>query len=194
MRVVRWIGCVTACLLAGASLAAQAKNDPETPGGSSSSGAELRHGMWGGVGLGYGSWSCNGCNSMSGLSGNFRLGGTVNPNLLLGVGTFGFYHSESASGTTLTVTIGGLVGLIDIYPSRTDGLFFQAGVGYGQSKADATGFGSASFNGFMDVLGIGYDIKVGHTFYLTPNLNYFQVHTDGETDNVLQVGLAASWH
>ena len=153
-----------------------------------------RHGMWGGLGLGYGSWNCNGCGNMSGLSGNLRLGGTLNPNLLLGAGTFGFYHSESSSGTTVAFTIGGLAGLADFYPSATGGLFFQAGLGYGQSTVDMSGFGSASFNGFMDVLGLGYDVKAGNTLYLTPNLNYFQVHTDGETDNVIQIGLAASWH
>ena len=171
-------------------LAAQAKNEPDAPGGAASSGSSVRHGLWGGIGLGYGSLGCSGCSGISGLSGNLRIGGTVNPGLSLGIGTFGFYHSESSYSLSQSA----FLGLVDVYPSATSGFFFQAGVGYGGQSIDIPSYGSGSVSGFSDLLGAGIDVRTGRTFYLTPFLNYFQLHASGTTNSVLQFGLAATWH
>lgn len=185
------LGLVAAALIcASRPLTAQAKNAPDAPGGGSGGGGDERRGLWGGVGLGYGSLECSGCSSVSGLSGNLRVGGTVNQELSLGVGTFGFYHSESS----YTLTQGAFVALVNVFPSPTSGFFVQGGVGYGDQSIDIPGYGSGSVSGFADVIGAGIDIRSGRAFYVTPFLNYFQLHASGTTNSVLQFGIAATWH
>ena len=44
------------------------------------------------------------------------------------------------------------------------------------------------------ILGIGYDIRLGKNFSLTPYLNGVGASFDGDGLNVSQIGIGFSWH
>ena len=153
--------------------------------------AQERHGFWFNGGLGYGSLGCEDCGSReSGLSGGLSLGGTLSPNLLLGVGTTGWYKDEGGAN----LTVGTLDARLRWYPSTTGGFFLTTGLGVGSISASADGFGSASETGVGFMLGLGYDIRVGSGLSLTPFWNGFAVRTDNSDANVGQLGLSLTLH
>ena len=165
---------------------------------------QTRQGFWIGFGLGAGSAgaSCTGCSSERefGLSGYFRAGGTVTPNLLIGGETNGWYKSESA----LTQHVGVLTGVVYFYPMPTSGLYLKGGAGLMTYRADddvdeltATGLGVQ--------FGLGYDFRLGGNFSLTPFGNFLVAFgADAKFDgislgenlnpNVFQFGLGLNWH
>lgn len=150
-----------------------------------------RAGLWFSGGLGYGSLGCDDCDGRTGgLSGGLALGGTLSPKLLLGVGTTGWYKSES--GTTLTV--GTLDARVRFYTSETGGFFLTGGLGLGTISAAVNGLGSGSETGVGLVLGLGYDFRVGNNLSLTPFWNGFAVRTSNGNANVGQIGLSLTVH
>lgn len=153
--------------------------------------APRRAGFWIGLGLGHGSLGCEDCGSREGgLSGNFRLGGTVSPKFLLGVESNGWYKEES--GVTLTMANFSAVGVF--YPSETGGFHLKGGLGISRIELSVSGFGSESETGGGAILGLGYDAPVGRSFSLTPYLNFLGGNFDGGTANFWQIGLGVSWH
>lgn len=181
MATLRAIGFTALCavLLAGTASAQQ---------------AQTRQGFWVGGGMGYGSMglSCEGCGDVGregGLSGYAKLGGTLRPNILLGVETNGWRKSEAGA----TVTMGNLSGAAYWYPMATQGLFVKAGGGYSVLAVD-DGFTSASDGGFGVLAGVGYDVRVGRNLSITPVANWFRGGFDGGSANVLQFGLGVTSH
>lgn len=85
-------GFVLATALAAASSVSLVAQQPQT-----------RDGFWFSLGMGYGSLGCFGCGGgrVGGLSGGLSLGWTVNPRLLLGVGTTGWIDAAgyTSAGT-----------------------------------------------------------------------------------------------
>jgi outer membrane protein with beta-barrel domain len=163
-------------------------------GSASAQQAQTRQGFWIGGGLGYGSMgiSCDGCGDTGregGLSGYFKLGGTLRPNILLGVETNGWTKSEA--GTTLTM--GNLSGAAYWYPMPTAGLFLKAGAGYSVLDLD-TGFGDGSESGFSVQGGLGYDVRVSRNLSITPVANWIRGGYDGFSANVLQIGMGITSH
>jgi hypothetical protein len=151
---------------------------------------QTREGFWFSGGLGYGSLGCDGCGDRTGgSSGYLRVGGTLNPHLLLGVETDGWYKSES--GTTLTQ--GNLMGAAYWYPTVTSGLFLKGGVGYARLSADSF-YGAGSTSGWGAIVGLGYDIRVGGNTSITPTANWFNGSFDGGSTDVLQLGVGVTLH
>jgi hypothetical protein len=154
-----------------------------------------REGFWLGAGLGYGSLAlgCDGCSGLSregALSGYLKLGGTVNPSLRLGGETNGWVKSESG----VTFSTGLAAGTVTVYPAPANGLFLKGGAGVSYAKVDVSGSGSDSETGWGGIAGIGYDIPVGRTLYLTPVANWVYGHySDWHTTNV-QLALGITWH
>ena len=102
---VSWKWVVVAAVVLGASPPAWAGHPQE------------RHGFWIGFGGGYGSASidCDGCDTSEregAFSGFFKLGGTLNDQVLLGVEGNGWIKEE---GTT-TLTLGSVTGTVTFYP------------------------------------------------------------------------------
>ena len=156
--------------------------------------AQTRDGFWVGGGMGYGSLglSCDGCGDVDrtgGMSGYAKLGGTLRPNILLGVEMNGWTKSESEG----RVTMGNMSGAAYWYPMPTQGLFIKAGAGYSVLSAD-DGTGAAEDSGFGLLGGVGYDLRVGRNLSITPVANYFRGGFDGGSANVLQIGVGVTSH
>jgi hypothetical protein len=156
--------------------------------------AQTRQGFWVGGGMGYGSMglSCEGCGDVGregGISGYAKIGGTLRPNILLGVETNGWRKSEGGA----TVTMANLSGAAYWYPMPTAGLFIKAGAGYSILDLDS-GIGSGNDSGFGILGGVGYDVRVGRNLSLTPVANWFRGGFEGGSANVLQLGLGVTSH
>jgi hypothetical protein len=150
-----------------------------------------RHGFWFNGGLGYGSLGCDGCDGrFGGLSGGLALGGTLSPNVLLGVGTTGFYRNDGP----LTEPVGTLDARLRVYPSATGGFYLTGGVGLGHWSDDYGDFGSLSESGVGFLGGVGLDIPIGGNLNLTPFWNAVWVRTDNANANLGQLGLSVAVH
>ena len=177
-----------------------------------------RKGFFIGLGAGYGSLgaSCNGCSTDrdGGLSGNLRLGGTLNPHLTAGVETDGFTKSGGSLGDGVTET-GGQVGLVGYYyPSPTGNVYLRGSLGLSLFKiTDKNGVSLPNPGDHIDAnglgfgVGVGYDLYISRTASLTPYFNYL-VALSGNLKyngtavspsqtvkpNMWQVGVAIIWH
>jgi hypothetical protein len=137
-----------------------------------------RHGFWigfgGGYGSAYGSFDCDDCEDderEGSFTGFLKLGGTLSPNVLLGVESNAWIKDESDA----TLTLGSVTGTITVYPSATGGFFLKGGFGASiiHTSAEAGTLDvSASKTGWGLLAGIGYDIRVGRNISLTPCVNY----------------------
>jgi len=154
-------------------------------------GVPERSGFWFNVGLGYGSLGCQDCGSREGaVSGGLALGGALSQKVMLGVGTNGWSKSENGG----TLTVGTVSALIRFYPSRTGGFFLLGGLGIGTVHASVSGLGSDSETGAGALLGLGYDVRIGHNVSLTPFWNGFAINTTNTDANVGQIGVGLTVH
>jgi Outer membrane protein beta-barrel domain len=158
--------------------------------------AQTRDGFWVGGGMGYGSLglSCDACTGdvprEGGLALFANLGGTIRPNILLGVEMNAWTDSEGGA----RITMGNMSGAAYWYPMTTMGLFLKAGAGYSNLSVDDGFGGSASDGGFGLLGGVGYDIRVGRNMSITPVANWFRGGFEGGSGNVLQFGVGVTSH
>jgi hypothetical protein len=165
-----------------------------------------REGFWIGLGLGAGSAGadCPSCSTQTftGLSGYFKLGGTVSRNVLIGAETNGLVHSESGTDESM----GFLSGVLVWYPSRTGAFFLKVGIG--ALRYTATGGGNTlDATAASGSFGLGYDFRVRPNFSITPFLN--SLATSGASFtlngspapsnetiklNLVQFGVGVTWH
>src|SRR4051794_28351937 len=158
---------------------------------ASAQNAQARQGFWFSGGLGYGSLGCDGCNSREGgVSGGLSLGGTISPRFLIGVGTSGWTKTEQGA----RLTVDEVDARVRFYPSTTGGFFLTGGLGYGEVRASAPRFGSATEWGGAAILGMGYDIRVARNTSITPYWNGYAMKNSNTDANVGQVGLAITLH
>lgn len=184
--------CVLGASLVGTSLSAQAMN------------RQLHDGFWFGIGLGAGSAgaSCEVCDNdrSTGLSGNFRMGGTVSQQLLVGGEINGWTKSENG----VDERIGFLSAVAYYYPMLANGLFLKGGLGYAWTEV-ADNVDQLKSNGLGAQAGIGYDMRLRRGFSLTPYVTYlrafsaegkFNGQSLGENlnPNIVQFGLGLTWH
>jgi hypothetical protein len=179
-------------VLAAAPLAAQHPN--------------TRQGFWIGFGVGGGSVGadCQSCptDRTNGGSGYIRLGGTLSPILQLGGESNGWFHS----GGGVDESMGFASFIANIYPSRTGAFFLKVGIGGMSYRAD-DGASVLTATAPSGSLGVGYDIRVGRNFSLTPFINSLATSAvsfklDGVTVpssedfkmNMVQFGLGFTWH
>jgi hypothetical protein len=165
-----------------------------------------RQGFWFGFGFGYGSAnvSCDNCvagSRIDGTSGFLRIGGTLNPHVLLGAAVDGWSHSSGGN----TETLGNLTASVSYYPQTRSGLFLEGGAGLSDYRVDTSP--AVTGTGWGVTAGIGYDIPVSRTVSLTPraayaygavgNLNYSGgglPFTTGWKQDVLSLGLGLTFH
>ena len=147
----------------------------------------VREGFWFSGGLGLGSVGCQDCEGerWNGLSGGLSLGGTISPKFLLGIGTSGF--SRTIDGET--VSVGTLDTRIRFYPSNYHGFHINGGIGLGSLSID----GESEFGAGV-MFGVGWDIRVGRNWSLTPFYNGFAMASESADANVGQLGLAVTIH
>jgi hypothetical protein len=133
---------------------------------------------------------------------SLRLGGTINPHLRLGVEATGWAdrHYDSGLEDNVTSYLGGLLLIGQFYPSRRAGLFVKGGLGVTRSGEDVPGPGDLHEDGFGWTAGLGYEIKLSRSLYLTPTVDLLQhrsqIRDDVGTllpafhDRLLTVGVA----
>lgn len=132
---------------------------------------QTREGFWIAFGLGYGSAdiTCDNCtfDREGGAAGHIRLGGTLNPKLLLGGDVTAW--TKDIDGVTLTT--GNVSMVAQYYPMVAGGLFLKGGAGFssiileaGGEQADGVSFGLSG--------GLGYDIRVGRNISITPLFDF----------------------
>lgn len=164
-----------------------------------------RQGFFFGLGLGAGSigFQCSGCDStrQSGGSGYLRLGGALSPHWLLGAEIDGWAKSENG----VDVALANVALVASWYPSRTGGFFLKFGIG-GMGYSAESGSIKAETMGGSGIVGIGYDVRLGRSFSLTPYVNWMassgsaakingvEVPLIEINPNLVQVGLALSWY
>ena len=154
--------------------------------------AQEKQGLFVGIGLGWGSLdiTCEGCemDRESGFSGNFRIGGAVSDQVLIGAESEGWYKSiEGAS-----ISFGTLTASAYFYPA-SKGLYLRGGIGLAVLSASDGGF-SDSDTGLGFSFGAGYDIPVASKTALTPYANWMFGSFDGGGVNAIQLGLAVSFY
>jgi outer membrane protein with beta-barrel domain len=164
----------------------------------------VRKGMYVGGAIGYGSAgiSCTGCSSdrENGLAGYFRIGGTVNPHLRLGIESDGWMKTVQG----VDEQIGFLTADAYLYPSVSNNLWIKGGFGLAMSKeSDATDEMKATGTGVA--AGIGYDwAPGGGSFAIVPYASYHRqlsgnMKFNGEdtgvspNTNVFQVGFGIGY-
>ncbi len=152
----------------------------------------VRNGLWGGLGLGYGILgvldcpSGFSCDTEGGLSGNARIGFTPSPSFRVALGSNSWVDTgEGRSGTIGLYSAQGL-----FYPGAKD--FFLLG-GAGLALGTCDGCDTETGAGF--VLGLGYDISINRSgsLALTPFVNWV-VTTLELNPYVLQFGLGLTFN
>ena len=189
MRVVTRISVAVALLALLGATAARAHH-PQTG-----------QGFWIGFGFGVGSlrMSCDSCSStdrQSSVSGFLKAGGTISERLLVGVETNGWAKSINGG----TVTMGSVLLATYYYPTPASGFFLRGGVGLARYKEA----GSNSSSGLGFNLGLGYDLRVGPGYSLTPVANFSfgsvgKAHGSGidypsTQENLIQLAVGITWH
>jgi hypothetical protein len=152
-------------------------------------------GFWIGFGLG-GGWNTakNVDNDTKpGGAMYLRLGGTPNRQLLLGGELSGWYSKEGDADLTRgNVTFSAL-----FYPGRRGGFFLKGGVG-ASSVSTAVSSGAITVTetheGFGTTVGLGYDVRLGRNFFLTPNADFLFQKIEGAQNTLVLLSVGATWH
>ena len=142
---------------------------------------EGRHGFWLNLGLGAGTESYKFAGDQSFSEGitkptlDIRLGGTVGPSFRLGGELTGWadtYYDDA--GDKVTEYLAGLLLVGQFYPSRDLGLFLKGGGGVSRSGVDVVGPFDTHEDGFAWTAGVGYEVKLSRSLYITPTIDFMQ--------------------
>ena len=170
-----------------------------TSAAAAQEGSSRRSGFWLNVGLGWGSadFNCDGCDTdrESGVTGQLALGGTLSPQLLIGVETNGWYKEEDGVKSLLGTSFAAVA---YYYPIAERDLFLKGGVGLASYLFDN---GSVEDDQGISVLGgVGYDVPIGANASITP-VATFQYGTlgdanglEGVSQNIISLGATFTLH
>ena len=164
------------------------------PSAGAAQNPQTREGFFIGFGFGYGTLGCEGCGDReSSVAGHLKLGGTVSPTLLVGAESSGW--SKEIDG--VRITHANLSAIIQFYPSAASGFFLKGGLGFSTLEFSASSggvSGSVSDEGLGLTAGLGYDIRLGTNFSLSPYLSFAWGDFEGGSANHGQLGLGVTWH
>lgn len=143
-------------------------------------------GFWVGFGLGGGTNFADFADgARAGVGGYVRLGGTISQQLLIGGELIGWGRNRNGN----TFSESGATAVALFYPVQR-GIFLKGGAGFAAWAAQpSTGGSTQTAGGFAGTLGLGYDLQIGSTLYLTPNLD-FLFHTM-ESDGTAFAGVSS---
>lgn len=156
--------------------------------------APARDGFFIGLGLGGGSFSCSTCvDRQSGVSGQLKLGTTISQQMLIGLESSAWTKEEGGA----RLTHANVSAMAQFYPMVTSGFFLRGGVGVSTLRAaasvDGTSF-SVTERGLGLTAGLGYDVRVGNNFSVSPFGTFDWGNFDGGNANNFQLGLGVTWH
>lgn len=156
--------------------------------------APTRDGFFIGLGLGGGSFGCTDCGDrQSGISGHLKLGSAVSEQLLLGVESTAWTKEELGA----RLTHANVSAMAQFYPSAANGFFLKGGIGVSTLEVSASGGGvsvSGRETGLGLTAGLGYDVRVGGNFSVSPYGAFGWGDHEGGTANTFQLGLGVTWH
>ncbi|MDX1394908.1 MAG: outer membrane beta-barrel protein [Gemmatimonadota bacterium] len=149
-----------------------------------------RSGVWGGLGVGYGSLSCEDCDDRtSGFSGMGIIGGTLSDVVRLGGGGSSFFREEDES----TLTIGTGMAIVQVFPGRGD-IYLQGGAGFASAEVEV---GSVTYEdeGAAFQVGVGYSANLGERgkVAIVPFANWTFTSIDFEPE-FFQIGVGFFWN
>jgi hypothetical protein len=131
-----------------------------------------RRGFWFGLGLGAGGES----NDLAG-SGystlfyqptiSLRAGGTVSSHLRLGGEVLSWFDEQGDAVASLS----SLLFVAQFYPLSKAGLYLKAGAGIGRNAINFDDGFDVGDTGFAGLLGAGYEVRLGHRFFLNPTVD-----------------------
>lgn len=155
---------------------------------------QTRQGFFIGFGLGGGSFGCAGCGSReTGAAGYLKFGGAVSPRLLI-AGESSAWTKEEGGARMSHANVSAIA---QFYPSATSGFFLKGGLGVSRLEASVSGGGfsfSEGESGLGMTAGLGYDIRLGANFSLSPYGSLGWGSFDGGSANNVQLGLGVTWH
>jgi hypothetical protein len=162
-----------------------------------------RHGFWLSAGLGVGGESFDANDGLgwsdarSGAVGNLSLGGTVSPNVLLGVELNG-WSSRGYQRSNFDRSLGNLLGIVQWYPSASGDFWLKGGVGFAHSEDKEYSAGALvsqwSRDGTAIGIGLGYDVPVGRKISVTPSLELIGQRFRDVDERLLNFGVAITFH
>jgi hypothetical protein len=167
MRAAAWLG--TLALMAG---------------GLSAQDRPKRSGLWGEIapGVGHVRLACSGCPNVetnNGLTSNFRIGGTISKQVLIGFETFSLTNNplEVKNPGESSAETGTLAIIMMWYPGKR-GLFFKGGVGAAWGdfiffQNGATQADTSEGAGMGLTFGMGWDWPISRKFAITANLGTY---------------------
>lgn len=127
---------------------------------------------------------------------NLRLGGTLGQNARIGLEAFTWVNPDTDNNVTEALVQ--VMPILMLYPAKCTGLHLKGGAGWAWSGVtfnDEVNSFSSGTNGFGAMVGLGWEIPVGRTVFLTPSLEFYQQWYDGGvgnadfTERVMNVGL-----
>lgn len=157
-----------------------------------------------GIGGGSAHLGCSGCgDSRQGGTGFYlNVGGTISPRFTLGGELDGFGFSNNYED----LTISSLLAVAHVYPEPASGFFFTLGAGLtGAAIQDRLQSVDVNATGFGIEGGLGYDVRLGRNFSLTPyaqfvkgfsgQVSYNSIATPRQLNpDYYQIGLGVTWH
>lgn len=155
---------------------------------------QTREGFFIGFGLGAGSLGCEDCGEReTGGAGYLKLGGTLSPQLLIGAESNAW--TKEIDDVRLTHAV--VAAIVQFYPSATAGFFLSGGLGLARIEVSASS-GGVSGSVHDDALGLlaglGYDIRLGSNFSLSPSLSFALGNFEDGSTNHATLSLGAMFH
>jgi hypothetical protein len=138
-----------------------------------------------------------------------RLGWNARENLVLGFEVVGFSKAQIVDNETASASFVSGSAVVLYYPNTYGEGFLKLGAGYSNSEGRffVSGFGNSdiSLGALTFVAGLGYDIRLGRTFSITPHIDYHiavpgDMKIDGQVSsvqlrsNVLNIGIGLTRH
>jgi hypothetical protein len=154
-------------------------------------------GFWIGFGLG-GGWNLTrnvGVDQRTAAGGAayLRLGGTPSQSVLLGGEIMGWGREEDGN----TLSRGNANFTVMFYPSVDAGVYLKGGLG-GASISTTVEEGNTTTTvhdeGFGATVGLGWDVRLGRNFYLTPAVDFLYQRVSDSDNTIVLLTLGAMWH
>ena len=148
-----------------------------------------RHGFWLNLGVGAGreqSRFADEPNWTEGLTkptGSLILGGTVNPNFRLGAQLSGWADTHFDQGDRVTDYLAAVMLVGQFYPSRRSGFYLKGGAGFSRAGTAVDGPFDLHEDGLGWTAGLGYEIKLSRSIFVTPMAEFFQHRSEVRDDN-----------
>lgn len=179
-------GLVLAAALLAVSAPARATTQPND-----------RNGFMIGFGVGGGSLGVEDLSDREGsVTGNFRLGWAVRPDLVLGLESNGWTKTFEGTPGDLTWTYNVAAAALTWYPGA-GGAYLRGGVGAGMVRAELES-GNLTISGDDTGIGLtgaaGYEWRLTRKFAMGPEVNVFWMDVDAGSANVLGGTLNFDWY